>query len=212
MWTVWGINGWYLIIPICIILALIYFRFDIKPRNSAFETTGIILFVIGLMLVALLAIYIIIKSAIWINSNLGLAFFILIIFYILWGVFHYLVKHKMELLISIFGAYTAAKIKAFVAGMSILINTPIGFAYISLGSITWVGLLDSHIGQTVGKIITIPLPAWLWFVMVVILGFGITSMTKNFVKTAESSLESFFHLDAGKDNPALNAPSEIQED
>lgn len=182
-----SVNEWLLIIPILlIILALIYFRWDIKPRDSAFKATSKVLKGV----VILLLISVIIWFAIFVFINLGVSVFILIMFYVLWVMTHFLVKHKKELLITIFGATIAAKIEAFVAGMSILISTPIGFVYLSLGSITWVGLSDSEMGRIISQDITYSLPAWLWFVIGVIFSWGITSMTKNFIKIIESSFNS----------------------
>lgn len=174
------------------ILMLYYFKFNIniKRNDSAFETTAKILKVVGFGAAALIALYFIFLAAIWINSNLGLAVFILAIFYILWAIAAYLVKYKKDLLIHIVGAYIAARIEAFVAGMSILIHTPIGLLSISLGSVTWIGLFDPRIGQ----IFAISLPIWVWIVTFGIISWGILSMIEKLVNTIESSFHLFYVL------------------
>lgn len=185
-----GINVLYSLIVIGFILMLIFF--EIKPRHSAINSAVNLIAFFALIICGALAVIGFIWVVHWIYSQLGLAVFILGLLISLWAIAYLLIKYYEKILISILGAALTAKIKAFLAGMSILINTPIGFVTISLGSVTWIGLFNEKIGQEV----TMSVPAYVLFVAGVILCWGIITMIGSLVDT----LKSTFHSSAEPNN------------
>jgi hypothetical protein len=191
MWTFLEIDGLYWLIGIGLILLLIFLDINIiiKRRHKAFETAKTILvalFVLIGIAEAFIIIYLIGLGAYWIYSNLGFAIFILLFLYILWAVASLLMKYKEKLLLAILGYALTAKIKAFLAGMYLFINTPIGFITISAGSLTWIGLSYPNLSP-INQIIAIPLPAYIWTIAGVIFCWGITSMIGSFVNALKLS-------------------------